>query len=69
MRVSCHGQTGPEPGMERRRRAMALDSRSISPSRFGLDGTGVKARLDRRRVDGWQMLDQTPVEQPLDLAA
>ena len=26
-------------------------------------------QVTMRRVDGWQTLDQTPVEQPIDLAA
>ena len=26
-------------------------------------------QITRRRVDGWQTLDQAPVKQPIDLAA
>ena len=34
---------------------------------LGLDGLG--GRITMRRVGGWQTLDQTPVKQPIDLAA
>ncbi len=61
-----HSNPGPFPVYETMTQCALPNAETAAMLFWALMASG---QIAMRRVDGWQTLDQAPVEQPLDLAA